>query len=70
MIWFSAESAWISINPSACGPITMPTIGNSATSGILALWANRPATVPIARMTPQESSVCFAISIEVAASNS
>src|SRR5216684_3834138 len=64
MIWFSAESALMSINPSASGPTSMPTMRNSATSGIFIFWANRPVMTPMARMSPQESSVCFAISIE------
>ena len=53
MIWFSAESALMWIRPSACGPIAMPATRNTATSGILIFCANRPATVPIARMRPQ-----------------
>src|ERR1700681_4071215 len=69
MIWFSAESALMSTSASACGPIARPVTRNTATSGILIFCASRPATVPIARISPQESSVCFAISIDVDASN-
>src|ERR1700694_914438 len=64
MIWFSAESASIWTSPSACGPIAIPTMRNTATSGILIFCANRPARVPTARISPHESSVCLAISRE------
>src|ERR1700738_5078638 len=69
MIWFSAESADICTSPSACGPIAMPVTRNTATSGTLIFCASRLARVPIARMSPQESSVCLAISMEADASN-
>src|ERR1700675_854641 len=69
MIWFSAESAPICTSPSACGPIAMRVTRNTATSGILIFCASRLASVPIARMSPQDSSVCFAISMEADASN-
>src|ERR1700688_3407533 len=65
MIWFSAESAGMSISPSARGPIAIPTTRNTATSGILIFCANRPVRVPMARISPHESSVCLAISSEV-----
>src|SRR6266403_2584652 len=68
MIWFSAESALISTSPSACGPIAIPAMRNTTTSGILIFWASRAATVPIARIRPHESSVCFAISRDADAS--
>src|ERR1700712_5170188 len=64
MIWLSAESALISISPRAAGPISIPTIRNNATSGIFIFCAANAVNVPIARMSPQESRVCFAISIE------
>src|SRR6267378_4752411 len=69
MTWFSAESALMWMSASACGPIAIPTMRNSATSGILIFCASRPATVPIARIRPQESSVFLAILIEADASN-
>src|SRR5260370_30353719 len=69
MIWFSAESALISTSPSACGPIAIPAMRNTATSGILILCASSPVTVPMVRMSPHESSTCFAVSMEVGASN-
>src|SRR5256885_16667735 len=69
MIWFSAESALMSTSPSACGPIAIPVTRNTATSGILIFCASRPASVPIASTSPQDSSVCFAISIEEDVSN-
>src|SRR5215471_9193563 len=64
MIWFSAESALISIRTSACGPITIPATRKIATSGILILCATNAASVPIARISPHDSSVCWATSIE------
>src|SRR5258708_13681235 len=69
MIWFSADSAPICTSPSACGPIAMPVTRNTATSGILIFCASRLASVPIARMRPEDRSVCFAISMEADASN-
>src|SRR6266403_2488765 len=69
MIWFSAESALISTSPSACGPIAIPAMRNTATSGILTRRASRAATVPMVRMSPHESSTCFAISMEADACN-
>src|SRR4051794_1643865 len=68
MIWFSAESALMSTRPRACGPIAMPVNRKTATSGILIFCASRPASVPIARMRPQDSRVCFATSMEADAS--
>src|SRR3977135_1910190 len=68
MIWFSADSAPICTSPSACGPIAMPVTRNTATSGILIFCASRLASVPIAKMRPHDSSVCFAISMEAEAS--
>ncbi len=44
--------------------MAMPTIRNSATSGILIFCARKAVTVPIARISPQDSSVCWAISME------
>ena len=70
MIWFSAESALMSISPSACGPSARPTRRNTATSGILIFCANKAAMVPTARMRLQDSSVCLAISIGAELSNS
>src|ERR1035437_10375638 len=70
MIWFSAESALMSIRPSASGPIAIPTTRNTATSGILIFCASRPVRVPIARIRPHESKVCLAISMEADVSNS
>src|SRR3984957_17803917 len=64
MIWFSAESAGMSISPSARGPIAIPATRNTATSGILIFCANRPVRVPMARISPHESSVCLATSSE------
>src|SRR5258708_39085626 len=68
MIWFSAESASMWTRPSACGPIVMPVTRNTATSGIRIFCATRLARVPIARIRPHDSSVCFAISMEADAS--
>src|SRR5260370_39727210 len=68
MIWFSAEPAGMCTKPSACGPTAMPARRKIATSGILILCANSAASVPTARMSPQESRVCFAISMEEEAS--
>src|SRR5262249_2541046 len=65
MIWFSAESALISIRPSACGPSAMPTSRNSATSGTRIFCARKPVSVPIASTSPHDISVCLAISIAV-----
>jgi hypothetical protein len=59
----------MSINPRASGPINMPTIRNTATSGIFIFCAIKPVIVPIARMNPTEINVCFAISTETDASN-
>ena len=70
MIWFSAESALMSTSPSACGPIAMPVTRNTATSGILIFCATKPPSVPIARISPHDSSVCLATSIEAEASKS
>src|ERR1700721_2307825 len=64
MIWFSAESALIWTRSSACGPIAIPATRNTATSGILIFCASSAATVPIARIRPNASSVCLAISRE------
>src|SRR5438105_223228 len=69
MIWFSAESALMSMTPSACGPIAMPVSRNTATSGIRIFCATRLASVPIARISPHDSSVSFATSMEADASN-
>src|SRR5215813_13950080 len=57
------------ISPSASGPTSMPTMRNTATSGIFIFCASKPVMVPRARMSPQDSSVCFAISIEVDANS-
>src|SRR6201989_1379481 len=64
MIWLSAESALMSISPSASGPTAMPATRKMATSGILIFCAAKAASVPIARISPQDSSVCWATSIE------
>src|SRR5271165_7135867 len=64
MIWFSAESAAISISFSPCGPNAIPASRKIAISGIRIFCATSPAIVPIARINPQLSSVCLAISIE------
>ena len=65
MIWFSARIR-LDVDQARAprGPISMPTIRNTATSGIRIFCASRPVTVPIARMSPQDSRVCLAISIE------
>src|SRR5580704_13139486 len=68
MIWFSAESSLMWTSPSACGPIAIPATRNTATSGILIFCASSPASVPIASISPHDSSVCFAISMEADAS--
>src|SRR6516162_8095654 len=59
----------MSTHPSACGLIAMPTRRNTATSGTLIFWARKPVMVPMASISPQESNVCFAISIEADVSN-
>src|SRR5215470_14572392 len=64
MISFSAEVAGIRTSPSACGPSAMPAIRKIATSGMRIFWATNAASVPIARMRPQESRVCCAIALE------
>src|SRR6185312_2683797 len=64
MISFSAEPASMFTRPIACGPSTMPTIRNTATSGILIFCATKAASVPTARISPQESRVCWAIAAE------
>src|SRR5262249_32254512 len=58
-----AESALISISPSACGPSAMPAIRNRATSGTRIFCATKPIRVPIASTSPHDISVCLAISI-------
>src|SRR5262245_9998160 len=52
----------MSISPSAFGPISMPAMRNTATSGIPIFRARRPVIVPTARIRPQASRMCFAIS--------
>ena len=68
MIWFSAESAAISISFSPCGPSAIPASRKIATSGILIRCASKVESVPIARIKPQDNRVCRAISIEEDAS--
>src|ERR1700759_2690598 len=69
MIWLSALPALMSIRCRPAGPIAMPTIRNSATSGRRTFWASKPVIVPTANMMPPDISVCLAISIEVDDSN-
>src|SRR5690349_23328778 len=64
MISFSADAAGMCTSPSACGPSAMPAIRKIATSGTLIFCATNAASVPIARISPQESSVCWAIAAE------
>src|SRR5712692_3880933 len=59
----------MSINPSASGPINIPTTRNTATSGIRIFCAIRPVMVPMPRISPPEINVCFAISTETDVSN-
>src|ERR1700758_1198778 len=68
MIWFSAESAAMSISFSPCGPNAIPASRKIAMSGIRIFCAMNPAIVPIARISPQLDSVCLAISIEAGVS--
>src|SRR5436853_3010280 len=58
------------MNPSTSGPINMPAIKNVATSGIPIFWDKNPVMVPTARISPQASNVCFAISTAADASKS
>src|SRR6516164_11531890 len=69
MIWFSAESAVMLTRESPCGPSAIPASRKIATSGIRIRCATNAASVPTARISPQESSVCLAISIELDAAN-
>jgi hypothetical protein len=55
----------MSINPSACGPIAIPTIRNATISGILVRLAKWLVRVPTAKISAQERSMCFAISIAI-----
>ena len=52
------------VNREACGPTAMPEIRKIATSGIRIRCANSAASVPTARISPHDSSVCWAIRIE------
>src|SRR5581483_758814 len=65
MIWLSAEEALMSMRPSAWGPRAIPAIRNIATSGAAIFCATNAASVPIARISPQASSVCWAMAIEL-----
>src|SRR6201994_1013437 len=68
MIWLNAEDALMSTMPSACGPSAIPASRNIATSGTPIFCATKAASVPIARISPQASSVCWAIAMGVGAS--
>src|SRR6185312_13634373 len=68
MIWLNAEEALMSTRPSACGPSAMPASRNTATSGTLIFCATKAASVPIARISPQASNVCWAMVIEAVGS--
>src|ERR1700760_4748779 len=68
MIWLNAEEALMSTTPSACGPSAIPASRNTATSGTPIFCARKAASVPIARISPQASSVCCAMAMELDAS--
>src|ERR1700744_4300427 len=68
MIWLNAEEALMSTTPSACGPRAFPASRNTATSGTPIFCARKAASVPIARISPQASSVCCAMAMELDAS--
>src|ERR1700761_9620361 len=68
MISFSADAAGIRTSPSAWGPSARPASRKTATSGILIFCATKAASVPTARISPHDSSVCWAIAAEEAAS--
>src|SRR5215475_5962985 len=48
----------------------MPAMRKTATSGILIFCATKAASVPTARISPHESSVCWAIAVEDASMDS
>ena len=69
MIWFSAESALMSTKPERlradrdAGEQEHRDVGNPD------FLRQQAASVPIARISPQDSRVCLAISMEADASN-
>ena len=57
------EPAFISRIPDSSRPSTMPASRNSIISGTFTFWARRPQNEPTARILPNESKLCLAISI-------
>src|SRR5262249_44117555 len=66
----SAEPAGMLTRCVTCGPSRMPAMRKTATSGILIFCATKAASVPTARISPHESSVCWAIADEEASMDS